>query len=72
MQRSEIRLRSVPALCYCCLPGRAHADKQEGMFNLKGIVNGSPYEKATSDFYLGWLLHDLLYRIFLHVQPDLL
>lgn len=50
--------------CYRCLPRWAHADKQEGMFNLKGIVNGSLYKKATSDFYLCWLLYDLSYCIF--------
>lgn len=34
------------------------------MFNLKGIVNGSPYEKALSDFHLHWLSCDLSYCVF--------
>lgn len=34
------------------------------MFNLKGIVNGSPYKKAISDFDLRWLSCDLSYCVF--------
>lgn len=64
-QRSEMKIRNLPALCCCYLQGWAHADKQEGMFNLKGIVNGSLDKKATSDFYLCWLLYDLSYHILL-------
>lgn len=57
-------VRTSPAPCCRSQPGWAHPDQQEGMFNLKRIVNGSPYKKAISDFYLRWLSCDLLYCLF--------
>lgn len=42
--------RALPAPYCCSLAGWAHPDKQDGMFNLKGIVNGSPYKKAIQTF----------------------
>lgn len=36
----------------CTISESCAADKQEGMFNLKRIVNGSQTERATLDFYL--------------------